>query len=357
MKKAVYVALGLCLILLLPACSLLPQQENANLPNSTEVYETVSANLTETAQITDSPAIQTITALPSPSNTPVPSPVATTRPLPTGTGDSFIASATSTQHVAPCNLAAPGRPVDITVPDGTRFKPGEEFSKTWRLINAGSCSWTDNYAIAWFSGELFGAVTEQIFGIQVSPGQSVDITVDMRAPMQPGVHQSNWKLRDASGDLFGIGPNGDAPFWVRIEVEVIATATVTPEPTSTFTPTPSAVAKGSLQMTVGTAFDLDSGNENTGTGDDLELQEKDGSNLVLAPLNGATMVEVPGQAPGLTDCQKAELNNQAVPAANLKEGSVYCYKTNQGLPGYFRIKNLALADKNLSVDFTTWAIP
>ncbi len=99
------------------------------------------------------------------------------------------------------------------------------------------------------------------------------------------------------------------------------------------------------------------GNENTGTGDDLDLQGKDGSILALAPLNGATMVEVPGQTPGLMDCQRAELNNQAVPAKNLKEGSVYCYKTNQGLPGYFRIKNLALADNSLSVDFLTWAIP
>ncbi len=353
MKKAGILALGISLILFLPACSLLPQQGDTNLPNSTQVYQTVAADLTGTAQITASPAILTITALPSPTHTPVPSSEATTSPSPT----SLAASVTPTPHVAPCNLAAPGRPVDITVPDGTRFKPGEEFSKTWRLINAGSCSWTNDYAIVWFSGELFGAVTQQVFGVEVNPGQSVDITVDMRAPMQPGAHQSNWKLRDASGDLFGIGPNGGAPFWVRIEVEVIATATVTPEPTSTFTPTPAAVAKGTLQMAPGTTVDLDSGNISTGAGDDLELQEVEGSDLTLAPLNGVTMAEMPGQTPGLADCQNAELNNNPVPAASLKEGSVYCYRTNQGLPGYFRVKNLTIDDKNLSIDFITWAIP
>jgi hypothetical protein len=357
MKKAFFLAFFWLLILLLSACSLLPQDEGANLPNSTAVYGTVAADLTETAQITDSPAIKTITALPSPTNSPVPSPVTTKTPSPTGTSDNRV-TLTPPTHVAPCNLAAPGRPyVDITIPDGTRLKPGESFSKTWRLVNAGSCVWTNDYAIAWFSGDVFGAVTDQNFGLEVQPGQSVDITVDMTAPIQPGVHQSNWKLRDANGNLFGIGPNGDAPFWVRIEVEVIATPTMTPEPTFTFTPTPAAVARGAFQLVVGTPVDLDTGNANSGAGDDLELQGKDDSELTLAPLNGATLVEIAGQNPGLDDCQKADLKNQPIPAASLAEGSTYCYRTNQGLPGYFRIKNLALGDKNLTVDFLTWAIP
>ena len=357
MKKAVFLTFVLFFILLLPACSLLPQEGEATLTNSTAVYETVAADLTETAQITDSPAVQTITALPSPSKIPVSSPEATISPSPTGIGDT-PATQTPTPHVVPCNLAAPGRPfVDITVPDGTRFKPGESFSKTWRLVNAGSCNWTNDYAISWFSGEVFGAVTEQKFGSEVRQGQSIDITVDMTAPMQPGIHQSNWKLHDASGVLFGIGPNGDAPFWVRIEVEVIATVTATPEPTLTFTPTPAAVAKGTLQLMDKTPVDLDTGKENTGEGDDLELQEKDSSELTLALLNGAAMVEVSGQSPGLNDCQNADLKNQPVLASSLKDGSTYCYRTNQGLPGYFVIKNLALADKKLTIDFFTWAIP
>jgi hypothetical protein len=357
MKKKIILTFGLFFVLLLSACSILPQNGNADLPNSTAVYGTVAADLTETANKTDSPAVQTITALPNPSKTPIPSPETTTRPSPTIVLDKSTTQA-PTKHAVPCNLAAPGRPfVDITVPDGTHFNPGEGFSKTWRLVNAGSCNWTNDYAIAWFSGEVFGAVTEQRFGLEVLPGQSIDITVDMTAPRQPGVHQSNWKLRDASGALFGIGPNGDAPFWVRIEVDVIANATVTPEPTSTFTPTPLAVAKGAFQMTVGTPVDLDTGKENTGTGDDLELQEKDGDNFVLVLLNGTTMGEMPGQSPVLGDCLNASLVNQPVPAASLKEGSTYCYRTNQGLPGYLLIKNLALVDKKISLEFLTWAIP
>jgi hypothetical protein len=42
------------------------------------------------------------------------------------------------------------------------------------------------------------------------PGQTVEITVDMVAPLKPGTYQGNWKLRNASNVLFGIGPNGSA---------------------------------------------------------------------------------------------------------------------------------------------------
>ena len=357
MKKGIILTIGCILILLISACSILPQNGGADLPNSTAVYGTVSAGLTKTANNTDSPAVQTITALPSPSNTPVPSPAATNNPSPTA-GLDVSATPAPTRHVVPCNLAAPGRPfVDITIPDGTHLNPGEGFSKTWRLVNAGSCSWTNDYAIAWFSGEIFGAVTEQKFGLEIDPGQSIDITVDMTAPMQAGTHQSNWKLRDASGSLFGIGPNGDAPFWVRIEVDAVATVTVTPEPTSTFTPTPAAVAKGTIQFQVGAPVDLDTGKMYTGSGDDIELQETDGNPMVLAVLNGAVMAEMEGQIPGLDDCLNADLKNQAVPAASLTEESVYCYQTNQGLPGYFVIKSLIPEEKKMSLDFLTWTIP
>src|SRR5688572_24073099 len=41
---------------------------------------------------------------------------------------------------------------DVTVPDNTRIEAGEEFTKTWKLQNTGSCTWTD-YTIAFVSGD------------------------------------------------------------------------------------------------------------------------------------------------------------------------------------------------------------
>src|SRR5690349_5782138 len=40
---------------------------------------------------------------------------------------------------------------DVTVPDGTNFPPKATFTKTWRLKNIGSCTWTTSYQIVFFS--------------------------------------------------------------------------------------------------------------------------------------------------------------------------------------------------------------
>src|SRR5215216_5539815 len=34
---------------------------------------------------------------------------------------------------------------DVTIPDGTIMKPGEDFVKTWAVRNTGSCTWDEGY--------------------------------------------------------------------------------------------------------------------------------------------------------------------------------------------------------------------
>jgi len=51
-------------------------------------------------------------------------------------------------HIGPvsrCDAASFVR--DVTVPDGTKMEPGDDFTKTWRLLNAGTCSWTTAYRL------------------------------------------------------------------------------------------------------------------------------------------------------------------------------------------------------------------
>jgi len=59
------------------------------------------------------------------------------------------------------------------------------------------------------------------------------LSVQFFAPTAPGSYQSNWMLQDPDGNLFGIGFNADAPFYVKI----IVTNDPTPTPTITLTPT------------------------------------------------------------------------------------------------------------------------
>ncbi|HXF85217.1 MAG TPA: NBR1-Ig-like domain-containing protein [Anaerolineales bacterium] len=134
---------------------------------------------------------------------------------------------------------------DVTIRDGTTLNPGAAFTKTWRLKNVGSCTWTTSYQLVFFSGEQMGAPSSLAFTRTVSPGQTIDISVNMVAPTNPGSYRGYWMFKNANGALFGIGAQANKPWWVDIKV---AGPTVTPggptlTPTATPTgPTPTPIA-------------------------------------------------------------------------------------------------------------------
>ncbi len=107
---------------------------------------------------------------------------------------------------------------DVTVPDGTSFAPNTAFTKTWRLKNIGNCTWTTAYALVFDSGSIMGGPGSVNLPGNVSPGQTVDISVGLTAPASAGHYIGYWKLRNASGALFGIGSNLSKPWWVEINV-------------------------------------------------------------------------------------------------------------------------------------------
>lgn len=129
---------------------------------------------------------------------------------------------------------------DVTVPDGTTFAPNATFTKTWRVRNSGTCTWTTAYKAIYQSGEKFGSIESVNFSKSVGPGQSLDITVNMTAPAASGTYRGYWILKNASGLLYGIGTNADKPFWVEIKVSGPTATPGTPTATPiapTVTPT------------------------------------------------------------------------------------------------------------------------
>ena len=52
----------------------------------------------------------------------------------------------------------------------------------------------------------------------VAPGEELDITIQLTAPMDSGTYRGNWKLRNSSGIVFGIGAAAESVFWVEIVV-------------------------------------------------------------------------------------------------------------------------------------------
>ncbi|MCH7481026.1 MAG: hypothetical protein IIC79_06505 [Chloroflexi bacterium] len=199
-------------------------------------FPTASINAVETA------AAQTVEAqlakagngdstLSTPSDIPnIDSPTADpTDPLPTAANTS-VPTGVPTQETV-CDLA--GFVTDVTIPDGTEMSPAENFTKTWRLVNNGTCSWTSGYQLVFFGGDQMGGPSsQQLTNTVINSGQSVDISVDLTAPGAAGTYKGDWKIKNPSGEIFAL--NGGVPFFVEINV-VEATATPTPELVIDFT--------------------------------------------------------------------------------------------------------------------------
>lgn len=174
------------------------------------------AALTVEAYLTQSALVETVT--PSFPSTPFPTVMIPTLPtLPTSSP-----SATAT---VPCEQA---RFVsDVTVPDGTVFAPNATFTKTWRLQNIGSCTWS-GYSLVFHSGETMGGPASQPLGT-LAPGAMIDISVNLIAPTTAGNYRGYWRIRTGSGSFVPIVNATDGKsFFVDIRVQAPATATFTP---------------------------------------------------------------------------------------------------------------------------------
>lgn len=115
---------------------------------------------------------------------------------------------------------------DVTVPDGMSFSPGATFTKTWRLRNIGTCTWTTAYTMVFDSGTQMGTTTSVPFHQDVPPGQSIDLSVNMTAPNTAGRYIGYWKFKNATGTVFGIGVGANRPWWVEINVTGTAPSNV-----------------------------------------------------------------------------------------------------------------------------------
>ena len=174
-------------------------------------FETVVAQATQIASGTITPLIPITGEI-----TPTPTTTLTTY-VPTET--SVPATSTSippTKTPVPCNAAQFVK--DVTIKDDTTFKAGERFTKTWRIKNIGTCAWDKTYDLVFASGNAMTGPVSQPLTQTVSPGQTIDISIDLRAPFSPGRFIGYWMLRDSSSRVFGIGSKADEAFWVSIKV-------------------------------------------------------------------------------------------------------------------------------------------
>ncbi len=179
------------LTLALAACGPAQTAEPAPTPIDLDAFATQVAGQV-IAQITQTAAAQpTLTPTPAASPTPAetPTPEATTLP-----------QATVTQGV--CDDAA--YVADISIPDGTSINAGSEFLKTWRIKNTGTCTWKANYRLiyAYPANGPFANASATV-GKDVAPGETIDLSVTLKAPAEKGSYTGAWRMANASGFAFG----------------------------------------------------------------------------------------------------------------------------------------------------------
>lgn len=198
--------IGVSILLALTACNL-PSGNVAPTVDPgiifTAAAQTVEAQLTQSASLV------------SPTATAIP-------PLPTDTPPAIAETPTATAAIPPTPTSTPTTPcdrakfiADVTVPDDTEFAPNTTFTKTWRIQNTGSCTWTTAYALVFDHGDAMSGPAAQPLSGDVAPGQSVDISVSLKAPATAGNYTGYWKMRNAAGVLF-------AQVWVKIKVKAVS---------------------------------------------------------------------------------------------------------------------------------------
>lgn len=145
----------------------------------------------------------------TPTWTPTITPTVTATPTATA---SPTATATATPTPTVCRYDAALAAV-LSPEAGTALSPGQEFTQRWRLTNSGNCPWASSFSLGHTNGWRLEAPAS-VSVARLAPGESVEVSVLMRAPAAAGAYTAGWRLRDGSGNYFG------PEFTVKIVVAV-----------------------------------------------------------------------------------------------------------------------------------------
>ena len=194
-KNKILLSMSILMFIVTACGSVPPPEENI----STAVAQTVQAQNSLT-KIASTP---TLTPMLPPEMTATTDPALVNTPTPAAIG-------------APgCTVSA--RLAGENPPDGTLFKPGEYFWKTWSLENTGTCTWDSTYKLVYKSGDLMGGLTSYAFPQLIAPGEIKDVSIYLRAPDVEGTTRGYWQIQTPWETYFGTGPMSE-PFYVDVAV-------------------------------------------------------------------------------------------------------------------------------------------
>ncbi|HEY9077274.1 MAG TPA: NBR1-Ig-like domain-containing protein [Anaerolineaceae bacterium] len=163
-----------------------------------------------------------------PTNTPVP-PTAT-KPAPTATNTALPVIPTAVPTLAPTTTPTPTVVVVYKAPTATRASSdvaqyirstpldfsylgaGTDFDVRWTVKNVGSKAWNNKYYYKFVSGDKMHKKDIYYLGETVNLGSTVDLVVDMVAPLTAGQYSSNWAFVSDNGEIM-------LNLWIKINVK------------------------------------------------------------------------------------------------------------------------------------------
>jgi hypothetical protein len=94
----------------------------------------------------------------------------------------------------------------VTYPDGAEVFAGAPFDKTWKVKNLGPSTWNKNYRLifGWGGvGTTWNTTPSSHLTASVLPGESIEITVTLKAPTATGSYGASFRLQNDKGYNFG----------------------------------------------------------------------------------------------------------------------------------------------------------
>jgi hypothetical protein len=223
MKFVRQISLFLILAFLLSACG------NAAVPtrDSAEVLLTEGVNTLVASYFERQTALAPLPTATVPSSTPTIIPSPTLQPLNTSTpivlptntfiyytytptlGVNLTPSVTGTLPTATVNAGSLAYGcnnlafiADVNYPSGTVVKAGDNFTKTWKVQNTGTCKWLYVYRLTFLSGTDFDAPSVNL-GKVVTVNDWTQISINLDAPRNAGTYTAYWRMSDGDGHMFG----------------------------------------------------------------------------------------------------------------------------------------------------------
>ena len=89
--------------------------------------------------------------------------------------------------------------------DVAKVAPGQTFKKSWLVRNDSTTTWPETCSLIPVSqscADLSSPPEAPIVG-DVAPGEEATVSVDLVAPLQPGMYEGYWRARDSSARKFG----------------------------------------------------------------------------------------------------------------------------------------------------------